>query len=183
MPPSWDQEKYVVAYRCAADAHRTQTVTSRPDLPYIIHPSLVSMEVMAALQAESGLDGNLALQCALLHDVVEDTDISANEIQARFGKSVAMGVMALSKDKSLDPSDRMADCLRRIRKQPREVWIVKLADRITNLQPPPGDWTQQKIEDYRLESVQILDALGEASSLLANRLREKIRTYGQARVP
>ncbi len=178
MPPSWDQEKYVVAYRFAADAHRTQTVTGRPDLPYIIHPSLVSMEVMAALQAESGLDGNLALQCALLHDVVEDTDISANEIEAMFGKSVAMGVMALSKDKSLDKSERMGDCLRRIREQPREVWMVKLADRITNLQPAPSNWSRQKIEEYRLESVQTLDALGEASSLLANRLRERIQTYG-----
>lgn len=39
---------------------------------------------------------------------------------------------------------QMQDSLRRIKSQPREVWMVKMADRITNLQPPPGHWSEEK---------------------------------------
>ena len=56
--------------------------------------------------------------------------------------------------------------------------MVKLADRITNLQPPPSYWTKDKIEKYRAEAIEILDALGEASGFLFSRLREKIDGYG-----
>jgi (p)ppGpp synthase/HD superfamily hydrolase len=73
----------------------------------------------------------------------------------------------------------MEDSLRRIRQQPREVWRVKLADRITNLQPPPSYWTPEKRGKYRAEAVTILDALGEASPFLATRLRGKIEAYGE----
>jgi (p)ppGpp synthase/HD superfamily hydrolase len=139
---------------------------------------MVSMEVIAGLQAESGLDGNLAVQCALLHDVIEDAGVSQQRIENQFGKQVALGVAALSKDPAVEKSKQMADCLRRIRDRPPEVWMVKLADRITNLQPPPDDWSADRVEDYRLESVEILGALGQASSVLADRLKGKIETYG-----
>ena len=55
--------------------------------------------------------------------------------------------------------------------------MVKLADRITNLQPPPGPWGSEKIEQYREETQIILDELGRACLYLAERLRQKIRGY------
>jgi (p)ppGpp synthase/HD superfamily hydrolase len=180
MPSAWNQEKYLEAYRFAADAHRGQPIKGRPDLPYIIHPSMVSMEVIAALQAENGLDGNLAVQCALLHDVIEDAGVSQRQIENQFGKQVALGVVALSKDPAAEESKQMADCLRRIKEQPREIWMVKLADRVTNLQPPPGEWDTERVERYRQEAIGILDSLGTASGTLANRLRDKIETYGRS---
>ncbi len=139
MAEAWSPEIYDRAWRFAAAAHLGQKLPGT-DLPYAVHVALVCMEVMAALRAEPGWDEDLAVQCALLHDVVEDTAVSGEEVRATFGASVAAGVLALSKDPALPRSEQMADSLRRIREQPREVWLVKLADRITNLAPPPSYW-------------------------------------------
>jgi (p)ppGpp synthase/HD superfamily hydrolase len=55
--------------------------------------------------------------------------------------------------------------------------MVKLADRITNLQPPPSHWTPERITSYREEAVEILQTLKDASPHLAARLEEKIERY------
>ena len=65
-----------------------------------------------------------------------------------FGKDVADGVLALTKNENLPKEDRMRDSLERLLKQPKQVQIVKLADRITNLQAPPHYWTKEKIVNY-----------------------------------
>lgn len=173
----WSQDLYFKAYWFAAEAHNGQLL---PDttLPYIVHPGMVCMEVMAALQAEAGHQADLAVPCALLHDVLEDTTITYETLKTEFGEQVAEGVLALSKDRSLPKTKQMDDSLRRIRLQPREVWMVKLADRINNLRTPPAHWTAEKKAQYREEAVRILEALQEASPLLAERLREKIAGYG-----
>jgi len=176
MKLCWDQEKYISAYRFAAEAHQGQLLPGT-DLPYIMHISRVSMEIIAALSLEIGLDGNLAVQCSLLHDVVEDTTVTSDELTDRFGIIVSRGVQALSKNKKLGKHLQMADCLRRIQEQPREVWMVKLADRIDNLQPPPGDWTAEKRAAYKKEAELIHEALCPASDILADRLMAKIHSY------
>jgi (p)ppGpp synthase/HD superfamily hydrolase len=176
MQRRWSQDEYARAYRFAAQAHRGQTVPGT-DLPYIMHISLVSMEVIAALQVEQGRNQDLAVQCALLHDVIEDTDVTYEQLKADFGEPVAQGVLALSKDETLDKPAQMQDSLRRIRQQPQKVWMVKLADRITNLEPPPHYWTKEKIARYREEALEIHKTLGEASEFLSARLLEKIQEY------
>ena len=55
--------------------------------------------------------------------------------------------------------------------------MVKLADRITNLGPPPHHWTAEKIDRYRQEAITLYDALYAANEALANRLQEKIEQY------
>jgi (p)ppGpp synthase/HD superfamily hydrolase len=178
MPSTWSQEKYIQSLKFAAKAHNGQTVPGS-DLPYIVHVTMVAMEVIAALVHEDGLDGDLAIQCALLHDVIEDCGISYEKLAAEFGTEVAGGVRALSKNNILkSKNEKMADSLARIKKQPREIWMVKLADRITNLQPPPGHWDAEKIARYREEGKLILDELGNACAYLAERLNLKIRKYG-----
>ena len=71
----------------------------------------------------------------------------------------------------------MADSLKRIRIQPKEVWVVKMADRVTNLQPPPGHWTRNKINRYKDEAVEIYKALSDGSAYLSDRLKQKIENY------
>ena len=176
--PSWSQERYLAALRFAAERHEGQTVPGT-SLPYLMHVTSVAMEVMGALGVESVSDPDTAVQCALLHDVVEDTPTTVEEVIARFGPTVAAGVDALSKRASAGPTkaERMADSLERIRLQPHEVWMVKLADRITNLQRPPAHWSQDKCTKYRAEAVTILEVLSPASPYLARRLQAKIRDY------
>jgi (p)ppGpp synthase/HD superfamily hydrolase len=189
MPSLWCPDVALNAYRFASEAHWSDTLRQcvpGTDLPYLLHVGLVAMEVMAALAHEDGLDGNLAVQCAYLHDTLEDTETTYDDLLARFGAPVADGVRALTKDpaigaghaKSERKALQMADSLTRIRSQPRAVWVVKLADRITNLQPPPPHWSREKIAAYRQEAGLILDALSGVSPFLDQRLRAKIVAYG-----
>ncbi|MDY7015060.1 MAG: HD domain-containing protein [Cyanobacteriota bacterium] len=172
------QEDYIRAYRFAARSHLGQTFPGT-NLPDLMHLSFVSMEVIAALQAESQTDNeSLAIQSALLHDVLEDTPTDFQTLVNTFGRAVAEGVLALSKDKELPKSEQMADSLKRIRQQPREIWMVKMADRLSNLQAPPSYWHQEKIQQYQAEAEMILAILKEASPYLAKRLRHKIEEYG-----
>lgn len=169
-------ECYRDAWRFAAQAHQGQRYPGT-ELPYLLHLGYVALEVVAALQVETVAQPALAMQCALLHDVLEDTTVSYPELQTRFGMAVADGVLALTKDARLAKAARMADSLARIRCQPREIALVKLADRISNLDSPPPSWGRARIVQYRQEAQQILAALGEASPLLAERLRQKIAAY------
>ena len=172
----WSPESYITAYRFAAHAHQGQTVPGT-NIAYIMHLSLVSMEVIAALTVEVDHAADLAVQCALLHDVIEDTEATYEQLLTVFGPAVAAGVLALSKDKALAAQVQLADSLERIKQQPSEIWMVKLADRITNLQRPPAYWSQEKIARYWKEALEIHQVLGAASPLLAQRLLEKAEAF------
>jgi (p)ppGpp synthase/HD superfamily hydrolase len=172
---AFSQDEYVRALHFAARAHGDQKTPL--GMPYVVHVSSVAMEVIAALHAEPGRDGDLAVVSALLHDVVEDTATTLDEIRAAFGPRVAAGVSALTKDAKLDKPAAMRDSLARILQQPPEIAVVKLGDRITNLAPPPPHWRAAKITAYREEGELILDTLGAASPFLAARLADRIRTY------
>jgi (p)ppGpp synthase/HD superfamily hydrolase len=178
----WSPDAWLAAWRFAADAHQGQLVPGS-QLPYVVHVGAVAMEVGNAIARRAQLGDavthpDLAIQCALLHDVVEDTKVTLEQLAARFGPDVAAGVSALTKDPSVgDKPARMRDSLARIREQPAEIWMVKLGDRITNLQPPPGHWKPAKIRRYHAEAKDIHAQLGEACSVLGTRLRAKIDDY------
>jgi (p)ppGpp synthase/HD superfamily hydrolase len=176
MPNNWLQEDYIKAYKFAEHAHHEQKIPGT-EIPYIMHLTFVSMEVIAALSAEANTHGNLAVKCAILHDTIEDTNVTFEQLKSEFGLDVANGVLALTKNKQLAKPLQMADSLRRIKEQVSEIWMVKLADRITNLQPPPHYWTQDKIIQYSEEAMSIFTALKDASPYLATRLYGKIETY------
>jgi (p)ppGpp synthase/HD superfamily hydrolase len=177
----WSPDVYAAALLFAARAHGEQKVPGT-ELPYLSHVVLVTAEVIAALDAEPGWSAeeqNLAIRAALLHDVVEDTPVAADEVASQFGEATRDAVLALTKNTDLPTkAEQMADSLARIRKQPQVVWMVKLADRITNLMPPPHYWTDEKIAVYKEEAQRIHDALAEASPYLANRLAARIAAYG-----
>ena len=170
--PNW----YLKSLRFAATAHGSQKVPGS-DLPYIMHVCTVAAEVIAALESEPHDDPDLAVACALLHDVVEDTSVGIEALERDFGSRIAAGVQALTKNPGLPKEAQMGDSLDRIRRQPLEVWMVKLADRITNLQPPPAHWSPEKCRTYRMEAETILEALGAASTTLAGRFRQRLAEY------
>ncbi len=188
MPNHWSQDTYIKAYRFAAEAHNGQLVPGTT-LPYIMHVSIVAMEITAALSVEQVRNPDLAVQCALLHDIIEDTEVTYDDVKARFGTDVADGVMALTIDESIGPDlgrferrwMQLEDYIIRIKQQPREIWMVKMADRITNLQPPPEHWDDTMIERYRKGAEVIYRELGVASAFLGERLRVKIDGYADGK--
>lgn len=185
MPiPPWSPDIFATAWNFATLAHEGQTYGScQPGqrIPYLNHLGSVAMEVMWALTlTPDEFDGNLAVQCAILHDVIEDTDHTYADLAAQFGEAVADGVQALTKDETLPTKTaQMQDSLQRIQQQPREIWLVKLGDRITNLAEPPYYWNLEKKQAYRVEAELIYQALHPAHTALAQRLQHKIQAYEQ----
>ena len=172
----WSQEAYLKALRFAAEKHKGQVVPGT-EWSYTVHLSMVCMEIMTAFSEGPNFDGDLAIQVAILHDSIEDTDASYEDLRSEFGRSIADGVLALTKDNTLEKQAQMRDSLQRIKRQPKEIWMVKLADRITNLQPPPSYWDSKKRKSYLREANLILGELRAGSTYLSNRLSEKIYDY------
>jgi (p)ppGpp synthase/HD superfamily hydrolase len=148
-------------------------------LPYVVHLSNVAMEILIAANNSKEFDLNFAIQIALLHDTLEDTATTFEELELEFGIEIAEGVSALTKNGDLPKEERMLDSLNRISSQRKEVWTVKLADRITNLQKPPKSWDSLKKRKYKNEAETILEKLKGANQYLENRLRSKIEEYEQ----
>ncbi|GGI77937.1 HD domain-containing protein [Shewanella gelidii] len=177
----WDPDVYQLTWQFASQAHLGQTLPSS-DIPYINHLGNVAMEVLSAISIEkiAPEPANLAMQCALLHDTIEDTPTSYQTLVEYFGESVADGVLALTKNTKLESKQaQMRDSLQRLQRQPKAVGLVKLADRITNLQQPPAHWDKDKAMCYREEAQLIHQCLHHTSPYLALRLQTKIDAYAQ----
>ncbi len=176
----FSQENYIEILNFAAHAHGEQKTPN--GLPYLAHITCVAMEVINACE-KSNLDeekSNLAISCALLHDVIEDANVTYDELYVKFGEKVANGVEALTKDKTLtSKQEQMKDSIERLLTLPYEIQMVKLADRITNLGTPPKHWDSEKIKKYQKEASLILSCLGNSNIYLAERLKEKIENYNK----
>ncbi len=127
----YDRAKIEQAYRLAEEKHQDQKRSSGE--PYIIHPLSV-----AAILVGLGMDSE-SVMAGLLHDVVEDTDCTIEEIQKTFGKEVALlidGVTKLTKIPYSSREEQQAENLRKMLMAMAEdirVIIIKFADRMHNL--------------------------------------------------
>ncbi|ABG59647.1 HD domain-containing protein [Cytophaga hutchinsonii] len=172
------QQAYQQAITFAAAKHAAiNQLIPGTNLPYVVHISNVAMEILIAGAVTPGFNLSFAVQVALLHDVLEDTDTTFEEVEHTFGRDVADAVTALTKNDALDKAEKMADSLTRIKALSCEVWSVKLADRITNLQKPPAHWSISKIREYKSEADIILQTLAGGNTYLENRLKIKIAAY------
>lgn len=172
------QTLYQKALLFAANKHtEAKQLLTGTQLPYIVHLSNVAMEILVTSQHSENFDINFAIQIALLHDTIEDTATTFNDIQTHFNKEIAEAVLALTKNEDLEKKEQMIDSLNRIKKLKKEVAAVKLADRITNLQSPPKQWNKDKIKSYHSEALLILETLSGTNKYLENRLQAKIEDY------
>jgi guanosine-3',5'-bis(diphosphate) 3'-pyrophosphohydrolase len=131
----------------AAEKHRHQRRKDAEASPYINHPI-----ALAELLGSVGVDDPNVLQAALLHDTVEDTDTTFQELEARFGKEVAGIVREVTDDKSLPKGDRKRLQIEHAAHLSREAKLVKLADKICNLRDingaPPAGWSIERKREY-----------------------------------
>lgn len=171
------QELYQEAMKFAGEKHSEQKVPGTT-ANYLLHISNVAMEVLMAYNYEASFDLDTAIQVAILHDTIEDTDTDFEEIAEKFGVSVAKGVQALTKNETLSSKkEMMLDSLERINALPKEIGLVKIADRITNLQKPPKHWNREKVANYCEEAKLIAKYLTDKNDYLNKRLNDKIKTY------
>jgi GTP pyrophosphokinase len=127
----YDMSKIISAYEFAAKAHEGQKRDSGE--PYIIHPIAVSFILL-----ELGMDTD-TICAAMLHDVVEDTDATLEDLRKRFGQDVAMlvdGVTKLDKIPVFNKQEQLAENIRKMllaMVQDIRVIIIKLCDRLHNM--------------------------------------------------
>jgi (p)ppGpp synthase/HD superfamily hydrolase len=143
------------AVKFSAEKHRDQRRKGEPASPYINHP----IEVAHILQTIGAVSDITTIVGALLHDTIEDTDTTQEDIRANFGEEVLALVLEVSDDKSLPKQERK---LRQIRTAPYlspRAKQLKLADKSCNISDivnyPPQDWSRQR----RLEYLQWAEAV------------------------
>ena len=172
----WSQDLCIETLDFAGRAHRNQKISGK-DYSFVVHVASVCSEICRTFFIEQVIYKDLAIQCAILHDVLEDTDVNYDEIKSRFGKPVADGVLALTMNGALPHEDRMADSVKRIKKQPVEIAMVKLAGRIVNLRNPSRIWGSEEKKLYLEESAFIHKNLKYCSRYLSERLADKMEEY------
>ena len=115
------------AMRLAQDVHKNQ-IRKSDGSPYVIHTLMC-----AHMLTRYGFNDDVVIS-ALLHDVLEDTECTAEAIRVLFGESVLQVVQAVSEDKTLPWEKRKEVYVEKVRTSSEEVKAVSIADKIHNLQ-------------------------------------------------
>jgi len=150
----------------AAHKHRDQRRKGADASPYINHP----IAVANILANEAGVTDASTLAAALLHDTIEDTDTTVQELQSAFGKEIASIVMEVTDDKSLPKQERKQLQIDHAAMLSRHAKEVKLADKICNLRDmnrsPPVDWSVQRRTEYFDWAKNVVDQVRGVSPVL-----------------
>lgn len=151
-PVKYNKRKIRRAYEFANEAHGDQRRIS--GIPYILHPTSV-----ACILVEMGMDTD-AICAGLLHDTVEDTDVTLKQIREEFGEDVAVmvdGVTKISKIAYTDREEQQAENVRKMlisMSNDIRVIIIKLADRLHNMRTIECV-PEQKRRDKSLECMEV----------------------------
>ncbi|XP_034945192.1 guanosine-3',5'-bis(diphosphate) 3'-pyrophosphohydrolase MESH1 isoform X1 [Chelonus insularis] len=141
----------------AALKHKDQRRHDLEATPYINHP----IGVANILIQEGEIYDPVVIVAAILHDTVEDTETTIEEIENEFGSEVKQVVLEVTDDKSLPKQERKRLQIEHTPHITYEAKLVKLADKIYNLrdllrQTPIG-WTPQRVDQYFLWAKAVID--------------------------
>ena len=136
------------AIQFAAEKHQNQRRKGKDKFPYINHP----IQVAHLLSSISEIDDTDILCAAILHDTVEDTDTTQEDIAEYFGDKIAGIVAEVSDDRSLPKPARKQAQIDHGPHLSFEASMVKLADKCCNIEDvittPPENWDTQRRRAY-----------------------------------
>jgi (p)ppGpp synthase/HD superfamily hydrolase len=136
------------ALQFAADKHRDQRRKGAEGSPYINH----LIEVAEILARVGGISDVVTLQAAILHDTLEDTQTTPEELAAVFGPEVRSVVEEVTDDKRLLKTERKRLQIEHAPHLSTRAKLVKLADKISNvrsiIQMPPAEWPLERRREY-----------------------------------
>ena len=147
-PPADAMDLVVRALRFAAHHHRDQRRKDSARRPYINHP----VEVMGLLWAHAGVRDAVTLAAALLHDVVEDCEVTEAEIALEFGEEVARLVKEVTDDKDLPRARRRQAQVEGAPRLSPRARLIRIADKLHNVRSlrdgTPEGWDADRIIGY-----------------------------------
>ena len=153
------EARLLSALTFAAHKHRDQRRKDPEASPYINHP----IAVAHVLAVEGGISDSATLLAAILHDTIEDTETTRQELDESFGVRVASIVAEVTDDKSLDKAERKRRQVEHAPHLSARAKRVKLADKICNLRDvagnPPVDWPLERRREYFDWAKQVVDGL------------------------
>ena len=136
------------ALNFAADKHRNQRRKDKEASPYINHPIMLAK----ILAVEGGVEDGLVLSAAVLHDTIEDTETTYDELAEEFGREIADVVLEVTDDKALPKAERKQLQIEHAPHLSRAAKLVKLADKIANVRDvadhPPSEWPLARRREY-----------------------------------
>jgi len=143
----------------AAKKHRDQRRKDPAASPYINHP----IALAEILSCEMGIIDIEVICSALLHDTVEDTETTQEELETVFGQRISQIVMEVTDDFNLPKAERKRLQIEHAAHISDQAKLVKLADKICNLRDvaecPPPEWSLQRKRDYFDWAKQVIDQL------------------------
>ncbi|XP_004617637.1 guanosine-3',5'-bis(diphosphate) 3'-pyrophosphohydrolase MESH1 [Sorex araneus] len=162
----------------AARKHRYQRRKDPEETPYINHP----IGVARILTHEAGITDIAVLQAALLHDTVEDTDTSLEELEQHFGAQVRGLVEEVTDDKTLAKAERKRLQVERAAHSSPGAKLVKLADKLYNLRDltrcTPKGWSEQRVQEYFQWAAQVVRGLQGTNQPLEEALKQLFEERG-----
>ena len=173
-------ESVIKAADFAAIKHKDQRRKNKAAVPYINHP----IGVAKILTSEGKITDPIILQAALLHDTVEDTDTTIEEIGDVFGDKVQSIVAEVTDDKSLPKQTRKQLQIDNAHKKSPEAKLVKLADKLYNLRDldgpdgPPVGWDQSRVEEYFLWAFNVVRGLRGSNACMESELDKLFKKHG-----
>jgi len=154
-----DTRRVVEAAAFAADRHRNQRRKDVDATPYINHPLMLAHVLMA----EGDVDDADTICAAILHDTIEDTQTTRDDIVRRFGEQIADVVLEVTDDKNLDKQARKDLQVEHAPHLSLRAKAVKLADKICNLRDmadsPPRGWNLARRQEYFDWAKRVVDGL------------------------
>lgn len=161
----------------AAEKHRFQTRKNKEKTPYISHPIGVAYNLMKIGDVRE----SPVIIGALLHDTVEDTQTTFEEIEQKFGTDVANLVKEVTDDKSLSKEARKRLQVINAAYKSKSAAQIKLADKLFNLTDllnnPPNEWSQSRIDHYYEWAQSVIDRLPKSNDKLYEAVEKVINDY------
>lgn len=156
----------------AADRHRHQRRKDEDATPYINHPLKV-----AHILARAKVEDTAILVAAILHDTVEDTETTIDEIERRFGKRIARLVAEVTDDKSLPKAERKRLQILTAVSKSAGAKQIKIADKIANLQDlrnAPPNWSEERMQAYRQFAEDVVAGCSGINDALDEMIRREL---------
>ncbi len=161
-----DTKLLLKALAFAAHKHRNGTRKGDPGLPYINHP----IAVANVLVNEAGVTDQNAVIAAVLHDTIEDTDTTREELAREFGEQIASIVAEVSDNKKVPKQERKRRQVQHAPHLSPGARLVKLADKICNVRDivadPPAGWDLRRKQEYFDWAKEVVDQIRGANPVL-----------------